>query len=74
MPHHPEKWQLERYGPLLRLQARKLELDLRLRKRFDSSDLVQETMLKAHEGLAGFRGASEAELVKWLQEMSIPRS
>jgi len=53
----------------LRLQARKLELDLRLRKRFDSSDLVQETLLKAHEGLAGFKGTSEAELVKWLQEI-----
>jgi RNA polymerase sigma-70 factor (ECF subfamily) len=69
MPHQTKKWQLERYVPLMRLQARKLELDLRLRKRFDSSDLVQETMLKAHEALAHFKGESEAELVKWLQEI-----
>jgi RNA polymerase sigma-70 factor (ECF subfamily) len=69
MPHRTEKWQIERYMPLVRLQARKLELDLRLRKRFDSSDLVQETMLRAHEGLVHFKGESEAELVKWLQEI-----
>ncbi|MFI5455461.1 MAG: sigma-70 family RNA polymerase sigma factor [Isosphaerales bacterium] len=64
-----QKWQLDRYRPLLRLQARKLELDLRLRRRFDSSDLVQETMLKAHEGLEKFGGGTEAELIGWLQEI-----
>jgi RNA polymerase sigma-70 factor (ECF subfamily) len=69
MPHQAEKWPTERYAPLLRLQARKLELDLRLRKRFDSSDLVQETMLKAHEALPQFKGVTEAEFVKWLQEI-----
>ena len=69
MPPSTEKWQLERYRPLLRLQARRLELDLRLRRRFDSSDLVQETMLKAHEGLDKFKGATEAELIVWLQEI-----
>jgi RNA polymerase sigma-70 factor, ECF subfamily len=69
MPDQIEKWAIERYVPLVRLQARKIELDLRLRKRFDSSDLVQETMLRAHEGLAGFKGTSEAELAKWLQEI-----
>jgi RNA polymerase sigma-70 factor (ECF subfamily) len=69
MSRHVGEWQLEKYGPLLRLQARKMELDLRLRRRFDSSDLVQETLLKAHEGLAHFKGATEAELVKWLQEI-----
>jgi len=46
-----------------------MELDLRLGRRFDSSDLVQETLLKAHEGLANFKGSTEAELVKWLQEI-----
>jgi len=46
-----------------------MELDLRLRRRFDSSDLVQETLLKAHEGLANFKGTTEAELVKWLLEI-----
>jgi RNA polymerase sigma-70 factor (ECF subfamily) len=40
-----------------------------LRRRFDSSDLVQETLLKAHKNLHQFRGSTEAELVKWLQEI-----
>jgi RNA polymerase sigma-70 factor, ECF subfamily len=64
-----QEWQLDRYRPLLRLLARKLELDLRLRRRFDSSDLVQETMLKAHEGLEKFEGRTEAELIGWLQQI-----
>ncbi len=62
-------WQIERYRALLRLRARQLHLDPRLRRRFDSSDLVQETLLKAHKNLHQFRGKTEAELVKWLQEI-----
>jgi RNA polymerase sigma-70 factor, ECF subfamily len=62
-------WQLERYRALLRLRARQLHLDPRLKRRFDSSDLVQETLLKAHRNLQQFRGQTEAELVKWLQEI-----
>ncbi|GEM_PF-4834346 len=38
------RWQLDRYGPVLRLEVRKLHLDPRLQRRFDSSDLVQETL------------------------------
>jgi RNA polymerase sigma-70 factor (ECF subfamily) len=62
-------WDLDRYRPLLRLQIRQMELDPRLQRRFDSSDLVQETLLRAHGNLARFRGKTEAELVKWLQEI-----
>ena len=62
-------WDLDRYRPLLRLQIRQMELDPRLQRRFDSSDLVQETLLRAHEHLARFRGQTEADLVKWLQEI-----
>jgi RNA polymerase sigma-70 factor (ECF subfamily) len=62
-------WNLERYRPMLRLLVRQLNLDPRLRRRFDSSDLVQETLLQAHKALAGFRGTTEAELVKWLQQI-----
>jgi RNA polymerase sigma-70 factor (ECF subfamily) len=63
------EWPLDRFRPLLRLQARKIELDPRLGKRFDPSDLVQETMLRAHENLPHFEGGSESELVGWLQEI-----
>src|SRR5262245_36125675 len=59
-------WQLERYYPVLRVQVRKLHLDPRLRRRLDSSDLVQETYVKAVKGKDGFRGLTEAELISWL--------
>jgi RNA polymerase sigma-70 factor (ECF subfamily) len=60
-------WQLERYRPLLRLQVRQLELDPRLQARFDSSDLVHDTLLRAHRDLGQFRGTTEGELVGWLR-------
>jgi RNA polymerase sigma-70 factor (ECF subfamily) len=62
-------WQLGRYRQLLHLQVRQLQLDPRLRRRFDSSDLVQDTLLKAHENIDQFRGTTEAELVQWLHEI-----
>src|SRR5262245_47635968 len=62
-------WDLDRYRPLLRLQVRQMQLDPRFQRRFDSSDLVQETLLRAHGNLARFRGRTEADLVKWLQEI-----
>src|SRR5262249_2350074 len=64
-------WQLERYLPLLRLQARQLHLDRRLQRRFDHSELVQETFLHAHKNLHQFEGQTEAELMKWLQTILI---
>jgi RNA polymerase sigma-70 factor (ECF subfamily) len=68
MPNGRE-WQLERYLPLLRVQLRQMQLDPRLRRRLDASDLVQEVLLRAHQNLSGFRGSTEAELVKWLDQI-----
>ncbi|HEX5273399.1 MAG TPA: sigma-70 family RNA polymerase sigma factor [Gemmataceae bacterium] len=62
-------WRLERYRPLLRVQVRQMQLDPRLRRRFDESDLVQEALLRAHAGLPEFRGDSEAALLKWLGQI-----
>jgi RNA polymerase sigma-70 factor (ECF subfamily) len=60
---------LERYRPLLRLQARQLHLTPRFARRFDSSDLVQLTLLRAHQCRDEFRGGTEAELLRWLHEI-----
>ncbi|MBL8793542.1 MAG: sigma-70 family RNA polymerase sigma factor [Planctomycetia bacterium] len=60
-------WQLERYRSFLVLQIRQLQVGPRFQSRFDSSDLVQETLLKAHQDLPEFRGQQEPELLRWLQ-------
>jgi RNA polymerase sigma-70 factor (ECF subfamily) len=63
----PGQWHPERYRDLLCVLARQIQMDPRLGRRFDASDLVQETLLKATQNLDQFRGSAEAELVKWLQ-------
>jgi RNA polymerase sigma-70 factor (ECF subfamily) len=40
-----------------------------LRDKADPSDLVQETLLKAHASFVDFRGRSEAELAGWLRQI-----
>src|SRR6516165_3800262 len=65
MAQSPE-WHPERYRDLVRLWARQLHLDPRLQRRFDASDLAQETMIKAHINIGELRGTADAELIKWL--------
>jgi RNA polymerase sigma-70 factor (ECF subfamily) len=62
-----DDWSWERYRPLLKLQFRQLQLDPRLRRRFDVSDVVQDTFEQAWRNRDQFRGKSEGERVKWLQ-------
>ena len=57
---------LEQYADYLRLLAR-LQVDPRMRSRLDPSDVVQQTLLIAHEKLAQFRGRTHAELAGWLR-------
>lgn len=59
-------WRLERYRDYLRLLAR-LQMDSRLRAKLDASDIVQQTLLAAHEHREQFRGRTEAELAGWLR-------
>jgi RNA polymerase sigma-70 factor, ECF subfamily len=59
---------LELYRNYLTLLAR-LQIGRRLQGKVDASDLVQETLLKAHRDFAGFRGSTEAEFVGWLRQL-----
>jgi len=63
------QWDLARYRGLLQVMARRLLLDPRLERRFDFSDLVAETLIKAHQAQKQFRGQSEGERVKWLYQI-----
>ena len=59
---------LERYRDYLLLLAR-AQLAENARAMIDPSDVVQQTLLKAHERLNQFRGTSHAEMAGWLRTM-----
>jgi RNA polymerase sigma-70 factor (ECF subfamily) len=59
---------LERCRAYLRLLAQ-LNQDPRLRSKLDPSDLVQQTLLQAHQAVAQFRGQGETELRAWLRQI-----
>jgi RNA polymerase sigma-70 factor, ECF subfamily len=59
---------LERFRAYLRLLAR-LQLDPRLRRTLDPSDMVQQTLVRAVQGLDGFRGHGDAAVAAWLRQI-----
>jgi RNA polymerase sigma-70 factor (ECF subfamily) len=58
--------ELERYQPYLELLAR-LQIDSRLRGLLDPSDLVQQTLLKAHQKWNQVRGTTDGQRAAWLR-------
>ena len=64
----PPSLALERFRGYLLLLAQ-LHWDHRLQGRFDPSDLVQDTLLEAHDKRAQFKGTGDAELAGWLRQM-----
>jgi RNA polymerase sigma-70 factor, ECF subfamily len=66
-PHSPaELPDLDGFRGYLQVLAQ-IELSPRLRSKVDPSDIVQQSLLEAHQGLQAFRGRSEAELAAWLR-------
>jgi RNA polymerase sigma-70 factor (ECF subfamily) len=61
---------LDRFRPYLLMLAR-LRLDDALQAKLDESDIVQQTLLEAHQSLSGFRGRSDAEKAAWLQKILV---
>ncbi len=59
---------LERFRSYLHLLAR-LQLGTRYQRKLDASDVVQQTLLKAHQALDQFRGQEPAELAAWLRQI-----
>src|SRR5262245_15470551 len=59
---------LEKYRDYLGVLAR-LRLDPRLRGKCDASDVVQQTLLKAHQKLEQLRDRSDAGMAAWLRQI-----
>lgn len=66
--HASEVGELGHFRPYLLILAR-LEFDGLLQAKLDASDVVQQTLLEAHQSLARFRGRSKAEMAAWLRQI-----
>jgi RNA polymerase sigma-70 factor (ECF subfamily) len=64
---HPDL-ALESYRDYLRLLAQ-VQFDERLQGKLDPSDIVQDTLLKAHQARAQFHGQEGPEMAAWLRQI-----
>ncbi len=68
MSEDADEFAVERFRPYLRLLAR-ARLDPLLRGKLDASDVVQQTLLEAHQGRDQFCGRTTTELAAWLRQI-----
>jgi RNA polymerase sigma-70 factor (ECF subfamily) len=61
---------LQQYRNYLMVLA-SMQIEKRLQPRVSPSDVVQETMLRAHKNFAQFRGVTEPELLAWLRQILV---
>lgn len=61
---------LQQYRNYLAVLA-SMQIDKRLLPRVSPSDVVQETMLRAHKNFGQFRGTTEPELMAWLRQILV---
>lgn len=66
----PSASDLARFRPYLQFLAR-LTWNRSLQSKVDPSDIVQQTMLRAHEQSAQFKGNNDAELAAWLRQILV---
>ena len=59
---------LQHYRNYLLLIAN-VQIEPQIQQRVSPSDVVQETMFKAHRNFCDFRGRSEKELIAWLRQI-----
>ena len=59
---------LDKYRPYLLMLAR-LQFDEKLQAKLDASDIVQQTLLEAHQAIGDFRGQSDGEKAAWLRRI-----
>jgi RNA polymerase sigma-70 factor, ECF subfamily len=59
---------IERFRSYLLLMAQ-IKLDRKLRSKLDASDVVQQTLLEAHQAVESFRGDNTAAQAAWLRKI-----
>jgi len=64
----PQGRDLDRFRSYLLLLAQ-VRLDPPLRRKLDASDVVQQTLLEAHQGRAQFRGHTPEQQAAWLRQI-----
>src|SRR5688572_24688447 len=64
-----DDWDWERLRGWLHQVVHELTRDPRLERRLDSSDLIQQTLLRAQQAREQFRGRHEGEPYGWLKQI-----